>query len=55
MVSQITQLPITVNAKPTKTVDKPRKELPAFIWVIGKYKKIVEIILFLFTYDFNNC
>ncbi|XP_006623391.1 adenylate kinase isoenzyme 5 [Apis dorsata] len=35
MVSQITQLPITVNAKPTKTVDKPRKELPAFIWVIG--------------------
>ncbi|XP_043790117.1 adenylate kinase isoenzyme 5 isoform X2 [Apis laboriosa] len=35
MVSQITQLPITVNLKPTKTVNKPRKGLPAFIWVIG--------------------
>ncbi|XP_003698184.1 adenylate kinase isoenzyme 5 isoform X1 [Apis florea] len=34
-VSQITQLPIIVNVKPTKTADKPRKGLPAFIWVIG--------------------
>lgn len=50
MVSQIMQLPITVNVKPTKTADKPRKGLPAFIWVIGKYKKIVEIILFLFDF-----
>lgn len=35
MVSQIMQLPITVNVKSTKTADKPRKGLPAFIWVIG--------------------
>lgn len=54
MVSKITQLPITVNVKSTKTANKPRKGLPAFIWVIGNYKKIVEIILFLFAYDFNK-
>lgn len=35
MVSKITQLPITVNVKSTKTANKPRKGLPAFIWVIG--------------------
>ncbi|XP_076750036.1 uncharacterized protein LOC143422939 [Xylocopa sonorina] len=35
IVAQITQIPVTVNVKPTKTADKVRKGLPAFIWVIG--------------------
>ncbi|CAL7948457.1 unnamed protein product [Xylocopa violacea] len=35
IVAQIAQIPVTVNVKPTKTADKVRKGLPAFIWVIG--------------------
>ncbi|KAK1136890.1 hypothetical protein K0M31_001421 [Melipona bicolor] len=30
-----TQVPVQMNMNPVKTADKPRKGLPAFIWVIG--------------------
>ncbi|KAG7210684.1 hypothetical protein KM043_012188 [Ampulex compressa] len=33
--AEMTPPPAVISAKPSKTADKPRKGLPAFIWVIG--------------------
>ncbi|CAK9833165.1 Adenylate kinase isoenzyme 5 [Anthophora retusa] len=35
IVTELVQIPVMVNIQPMKTANKPRKGLPAFIWVIG--------------------
>ncbi|KOC65843.1 Adenylate kinase isoenzyme 5, partial [Habropoda laboriosa] len=35
IVTEMMQIPVMVNIQPMKTANKPRKGLPAFIWVIG--------------------